>query len=94
METDDDLDYATMRESFPLVQSILFIQYTDLLPSDGQENRPTFLSTTTYWTIFNWTDRTNLDYKYVYTIAIWPTMTFDIIYTCKDPSTTFEIYPR
>ena len=31
METDDDLDHATMRESFSLVQSILFTYYTDLL---------------------------------------------------------------
>ena len=31
METDDD--HATMRESFSLVQNILFIDYTDVLPA-------------------------------------------------------------
>ena len=31
METDDD--HATMREGFSLVQNILFIDYTDVLPA-------------------------------------------------------------
>ena len=31
METDDD--HATMRETFSLVQNILFIEYTDILPA-------------------------------------------------------------
>ena len=36
METDDD--HATMRESFPLVQIIFFIGYTNVLPAHQQEN--------------------------------------------------------
>ena len=35
METDDD--DATIRESFSLVQSILFIEFTDILPAHFQE---------------------------------------------------------
>ena len=31
METDED--HATLRESFSLVQNILFIEYTDLFPA-------------------------------------------------------------
>ena len=31
METDDN--HATMRESFSLVQNILFIDYTDVVPA-------------------------------------------------------------
>ena len=31
METDED--HATMRESFSLVQNILFIEYTDVFPA-------------------------------------------------------------
>ena len=36
METDED--HATMRESFLLVQSILFIEYTGVFPAHVQEN--------------------------------------------------------
>ena len=36
METDED--HATMRESFLLVQNILFIEYTDVLPAHVKEN--------------------------------------------------------
>ena len=36
METDND--HVTMRESFSLVQNILFIKYTDVCPSHVQEN--------------------------------------------------------
>ena len=36
METDED--HATMRESFLLVQNILFIEYTDAFPAHVQEN--------------------------------------------------------
>ena len=36
METDED--HATMRESFSLVQNILFIEYTDVFPAHVQEN--------------------------------------------------------
>ena len=35
METDDDV--ATIRERFSLVQSILFIDFTDILPAHFQE---------------------------------------------------------
>ena len=35
METDDD--DATIRERFSLVQSILFIDFTDILPAQFQE---------------------------------------------------------
>ena len=36
METDDD--HATMRESFSLVQNILFIGYTNILPFHQQDD--------------------------------------------------------
>ena len=36
METDDN--HATMRESFSLVQNILFIEYTDIYPAHVWEN--------------------------------------------------------
>ena len=36
METDED--HATMRESFLLVQNILFIEYTDAFPAHVKEN--------------------------------------------------------
>ena len=36
METDKD--HATMRESFSLVQNMLFIEYTDVFPAHVQEN--------------------------------------------------------
>ena len=36
METDED--HATMRESFLLVQNILFIEYTDAFPAHVYEN--------------------------------------------------------
>ena len=36
METDED--HATMRESFSLVQNILFIEYTDAFPAHVKEN--------------------------------------------------------
>ena len=36
METDEDR--ATMRESFSLVQNILFIEYTDVFPAHVHEN--------------------------------------------------------
>ena len=36
MENDDD--HATMRESFLLVQNILFIGYTNVLPANQYEN--------------------------------------------------------
>ena len=36
METDED--HATMRESFSLVQNILFIEYTDTYPAHEKEN--------------------------------------------------------
>ena len=38
METDDDLDHATMRESFSLVQNIHFIDNTGILPALQYEN--------------------------------------------------------
>ena len=36
METDDD--HATIKESFSLVQNILFIEYTDVFPAHLLEN--------------------------------------------------------
>ena len=36
MEADDD--HATIRESFSLVQNILFIEYIDVIPAHVQEN--------------------------------------------------------